>query len=70
MQPVEAMLNERSKVKCAENLLENMSLRLNVGQGELNLAVDTPWPDECRIQSLDLVRGHDDLDVSSSVEPV
>jgi hypothetical protein len=47
-----------------------MPLRLDVRQRELDLAVDTSGPDERRVERLDPVRGHDDLDVAAGVEPV
>ena len=37
---------------------------------EQNLAIDTARTDQCRIQRLDLVRGHDDLDITSVIETV
>ena len=42
-----------------------MPLRLNVWQRELDLPVDTTWSDERRVKGLDLIRRHDDLDVTS-----
>ena len=50
--------------------LENMPLRLDVWQRELDLPVDTTWSDERRVKGLDLVGGHDDLDVPSGVETI
>ena len=37
---------------------------------ELDLSVDTTRPDERRVERFDLVRGHDDLDVTARVEAV
>ena len=52
------------------NVLEDMPLRLNIRQRELDLAVDSPWSDEGRVKGLDLVGSHDDLDVPAGIETI
>mmetsp|Transcript_23550 Transcript_23550/g.52208 ORF Transcript_23550/g.52208 Transcript_23550/m.52208 type:complete len:624 (-) Transcript_23550:392-2263(-) len=47
-----------------------MPLRLRVGERKLDLSIDPPGPDQCRIEALDPVRGHDDLDVAALVESI
>jgi hypothetical protein len=47
-----------------------MTLGLDVGEGELNLTVDTTGSDEGRVQGIYTVGGHDDFDVSPRVETV
>ena len=51
-------------------LLEDMPLRLDVRQRKLDLPVYSPRPDERGVERLDLIGGHDDLDISSSVETI
>ena len=41
-----------------------------VRQRKLDLPVNSPGPDECRVQTVDPVGCHDDLDVAAGVEPV
>jgi hypothetical protein len=43
---------------------------LDVRQRELDLSIDSSRSNERRVERLDLVGGHDDFDVASSVEPV
>mmetsp|Transcript_11041 Transcript_11041/g.31994 ORF Transcript_11041/g.31994 Transcript_11041/m.31994 type:complete len:476 (+) Transcript_11041:3213-4640(+) len=50
--------------------VENVSLRLGVGQREFDLSIDTTGPNEGGIQALDSIRGHDDLDVAALIETV
>ena len=49
---------------------EDLALGVLVGVLEEDLAVDTTRPDEGGVQRVDLVGGHDDLDVTSVVEAV
>ena len=49
---------------------EDSHTGLGTRWGELDLAVDAPGPDECRVERLDFVGGHDDLDVAARVEAV
>mmetsp|Transcript_22528 Transcript_22528/g.72949 ORF Transcript_22528/g.72949 Transcript_22528/m.72949 type:complete len:408 (-) Transcript_22528:387-1610(-) len=50
--------------------LEDPSLGLLVRQWELDLPVDTPGTDHGRVQRIDAVGGHDDLDFAAVVETV
>jgi hypothetical protein len=43
---------------------------LDVRQRELDLSIDSSRSNERRVERLDLIGGHDDFDVASSVEPV
>jgi hypothetical protein len=47
-----------------------VTLCLDVRKREFNLAIDATWSNQSGVQGLDLVCGHDDLDVSTSVESV
>ena len=47
-----------------------MPLRLNVWQRELNLPVDTTWSNKSGIEGLNLVGGHNDLNISPGVKTV
>jgi hypothetical protein len=47
-----------------------MSFSLDVWKRELDLTVDTPGTDECRVQRLDSVGGHDHFDIPTGIEPV
>ena len=49
---------------------EDAALRLGVREGELDFPVDAARADEGRVQGLDLVGRHDDLDVAARVEAV
>lgn len=49
---------------------ENPSLRLLVGQGKLNFAVNTPRANQRGVEGLNAVRRHDNLDVTTAVKPV
>ena len=49
-----------------KGVLENLTVRIL----EQDLAVDTARADEGRVERVDLVRGHDDFDVASIVEPI
>ena len=49
------------EVHLARVYLEDMTARLLVGGGELDLAVDAPGPDEGGVEGLDLVGRQDDL---------
>ena len=42
--------------------LENISLRFDIGQGKLDLSIDTPGTNQSRIQCFDFVGRHDHLD--------
>lgn len=53
-----------------KNSLEDMPLGLDVREREFDLSVDTTRPNESWIKRFDLVCGHDDLDVASSVEAI
>lgn len=50
--------------------LENGDARVGVGRGELDLAVNTSWSQESRVENVDTVGGHDDLDVLGGLESV
>ena len=45
-------------------------VKLTVGVLEENLSVNTTRTDKGRVERLDLVGGHDDLDVSTIIETV
>jgi hypothetical protein len=45
-------------------------VKLTVGVLEENLSVNTTRTDKGRVERLDLVGGHDDLDVSTVIETV
>lgn len=45
-------------------------MKLTVGVLEENLSVNTTRTDKGRVERLDLVGGHDDLDVSTIIETV
>ena len=45
-------------------------MKLTVGVLEENLSVNTTRTDKGRVERLDLVGGHDDLDVSTVIETV
>ena len=60
----------RAQVHLARDCLEDETLLTPRGQWELDLPVDTTWSDERRVKGLDLVGGHDDLDVPSGVETI
>jgi hypothetical protein len=47
-----------------------MPFCLDVRKGELYLPINTPGPNEGRVESLDLVGGHNDLDIPSGVKTV
>ena len=47
-----------------------MFRRLTVGVLKQNLSVDTTRTNESRVKSINLVGGHDDLDVSTVVEAI
>ncbi|GMS79169.1 hypothetical protein PENTCL1PPCAC_1344, partial [Pristionchus entomophagus] len=49
---------------------EDSPLRLLVGQGELDLAIDATGTDQGGVQRLDPIRRHQHLDVSSRIESV
>ena len=49
---------------------EDMPFGFDVRQWELDLPIDPSGTNECGVERLDAVRGHDDFDVTSSVEPV
>jgi hypothetical protein len=50
--------------------LEDLSLGLDVGQRELDLAVDTTGTDQRRIQGLDTIGGHQHLDIATRIEAI
>ena len=45
-------------------------MKLTVGVLEENLSVNTTRTDKGRVERLDLVGGHDDLDISTIIETV
>lgn len=45
-------------------------MKLTIGVLEENLSVNTTRTDKGRVERLDLVGGHDDLDVSTIIETV
>jgi hypothetical protein len=45
-------------------------VKLTIGVLEENLSVNTTGTDKGRVERLDLVGGHDDLDVSTIIETV
>ena len=49
---------------------EDMALGLYIWQGELDLAVDTAWSDECWVERVDSVCRHDYFDIPAGVETV
>jgi hypothetical protein len=52
------------------SLPEDVPFCLDVRKGELNLSVYATWADQSRVQRLDLICGHDNLNVSPCVESV
>mmetsp|Transcript_385 Transcript_385/g.996 ORF Transcript_385/g.996 Transcript_385/m.996 type:complete len:285 (-) Transcript_385:792-1646(-) len=50
--------------------VEDAALRLHVGEGELDLAVDAAGAQQRGVEGLDPVGGHDHLDVAPRVEPI
>ena len=49
---------------------KNAALGLLVGEGELDLSVDTSGANEGGVEGLDAVSGHDDLDIAAVVETI
>jgi hypothetical protein len=49
---------------------EYATLRLDVREGEFDFAIDTTRSDQSGVERLDLVCGHDDLDVATSVKAI
>ena len=45
-------------------------MKLTVGVLEENLSVNTTRTDKGRVERLDLVRGHDDLDIATIIETI
>ena len=52
------------------DLPEDMTFGLHVREWELDLSVNTTWSNQSRVEGLDPVRGHDNFDVSPSIESV
>jgi hypothetical protein len=52
------------------NVPENMPLRLDVRQGELDLPVYPPRANQRRIKTLNPVRSHDNFHIPPRIEPI
>ena len=52
------------------NLPEDMTFCLYVRKGELDLSVYATWANQSRVQRLDLIRSHDNFDISPCVKSV
>ncbi|KAI6756744.1 hypothetical protein HG530_011342 [Fusarium avenaceum] len=49
---------------------ENIGSGLDAGWGELDLSVDTSWSQERRVENIETVGGHNDLDVLGGFETI
>ena len=49
---------------------ENIGSGLDAGRGELDLSVDTSWAQEGRVENVETIGGHDDLDVLRGFETI
>merc|ERR1712139_556587 len=58
------------QVHLARMDLQNLKPRVLVGCWELNLAVNPAWPEKRRVQDVDAVGRHDDLDILCCLKTV
>ena len=70
MESNDSQINSYETVDATVNLLEDIAFGLDVWDWELDLSVITTWSNRSRVQGLDLIRGHDDLDAPTYVKPV
>ena len=50
--------------------LEDLIPSRLVGQGDLDLSIDSPWPEEGRVEDVGSVGSHNDLDLPELIEPI
>ena len=50
--------------------LEDVQSTGLVRQWDLNLSVESTWPQECRIESVEPIRGYDGLNLSKIIESI
>lgn len=50
--------------------VENSATGLVIRKWKFNLPVDSSWPNQCRVEAVNPVGGHDHLDIAARIEAV